>query len=275
MERSDCMEKMVAAGIVAEYNPFHNGHAYQIETTRAAGATHIVAVLSGNFVQRGGPACAPKSVRANAAIACGADLVLELPLPYAMATAERFAAGAVGLLGALGCEGIALVMDKGIIRQYDTPKKLYDEPADTFVAGFIGSPQMNFFDARLQKTGTGYQVAVAGAVMPLSDRIQQKLAEKGYGDRDVILGIRPEHIAFALTPGEHFVAAKVDVSEMMGSEIHLHVTTQDSKDVVLRVPTTELSEELRGGLGYGTPIYFTFREDLVHLFDPKSEENLL
>ena len=103
MERSDCMEKMVAAGIVAEYNPFHNGHAYQIETTRAAGATHIVAVLSGNFVQRGGPACAPKSVRAYAAIACGADLVLELPLPYAMATAERFAAGAVGLLGALGC----------------------------------------------------------------------------------------------------------------------------------------------------------------------------
>ena len=96
-----------------------------------------------------------------------------------------------------------------------------------------------------------------------------------YGDKDVILGIRPEHIAFALTPGEHFVAAKVDVSEMMGSEIHLHVTTQDSKDVVLRVPTTELSEELRGGLGYGTPIYFTFREDLVHLFDPKSEENLL
>ena len=103
MERFDHMEKMVVAGIVAEYNPFHNGHAYQIEATRAAGATHIAAVLSGNFVQRGGPACTPKSVRANAAIACGADLVLELPLPYAMATAERFAAGAVGLLGALCC----------------------------------------------------------------------------------------------------------------------------------------------------------------------------
>lgn len=97
------MEKMVVAGIVAEYNPFHNGHAYQIEATRAAGATHIVVVLSGNFIQRGGPACAPKSVRANAAVACGADLVLELPLPHAMATAERFAAGAVGVLGALGC----------------------------------------------------------------------------------------------------------------------------------------------------------------------------
>lgn len=97
------MEKRIVAGIVAEYNPFHNGHMYQIEATRAAGATHIVAVMSGNFIQRGGPACAPKFVRANAAVACGADLVLELPCPYAMATAERFAYGAVSILGRLGC----------------------------------------------------------------------------------------------------------------------------------------------------------------------------
>lgn len=97
------MEKKIVAGIVAEYNPFHNGHAHQIEATRAAGATHIVAVMSGNFTQRGGPACAPKFVRANAAVACGADLILELPLPYAMATAERFAYGALSVLGRLGC----------------------------------------------------------------------------------------------------------------------------------------------------------------------------
>ncbi len=97
------MSKMVLAGIVAEYNPFHNGHAYQIAKTRAAGATHIVAVMGGNFLQRGGPACAPKLVRANAAIAGGADLVLELPLPYAAATAERFAWGALGVLAGLGC----------------------------------------------------------------------------------------------------------------------------------------------------------------------------
>lgn len=97
------MKDAIIAGIVAEYNPFHNGHAHQIEATRAAGATHIVAVMSGNFIQRGGPACAPKHVRANAAAACGADLVLELPLPYAMATAERFACGALQVLGGLGC----------------------------------------------------------------------------------------------------------------------------------------------------------------------------
>lgn len=79
------MKNMVIAGIVAEYNPFHSGHAHQLEVTRAAGATHVVAVMSGNFIQRGGPACMPKTVRANAAVAGGVDLVLELPLPYAMA----------------------------------------------------------------------------------------------------------------------------------------------------------------------------------------------
>lgn len=97
------MEKKVVAGIVAEYNPFHNGHLHQIETTRQAGATHIVAVMSGNFVQRGGCACAQKFVRANAAVACGVDLVLELPVAYAMATAERFSYGALSILGKLGC----------------------------------------------------------------------------------------------------------------------------------------------------------------------------
>ena len=102
------MGNQVVAGIGAEYNPFHNGHAHLIEAARAAGATHIVAVMSGSFVQRGGPACAPKTVRANAAVACGADLVLELPLPYAMATAERFAAGAVGTTGGNGWMSEAL-----------------------------------------------------------------------------------------------------------------------------------------------------------------------
>ncbi|HOB36012.1 MAG TPA: nucleotidyltransferase [Candidatus Avimonas sp.] len=98
---------MKIAGIVAEYNPFHNGHAYHIERTKDAvtgcGATHIVAVMSGNFVQRGEPAILPKSERVSAALAGGADLVLELPLPWAMASAETFSYGAVSILDSLGC----------------------------------------------------------------------------------------------------------------------------------------------------------------------------
>ena len=91
-------------GIVAEYNPFHNGHRYHIEQTRAllGEDTAIVCVMSGNFVQRGEPAVFLKHARAEAALRCGADLVLELPLPWAMATAEAFARGAVALLAASG-----------------------------------------------------------------------------------------------------------------------------------------------------------------------------
>ena len=91
------------AVIIAEYNPFHNGHAYHIEQTRAAGATHIAVVMSGSFVQRGEPAFLPKRVRAKAALLGGADLVLELPAAFACAPAERFAQGAVALAQGLGC----------------------------------------------------------------------------------------------------------------------------------------------------------------------------
>ena len=91
-------------GIVAEYNPFHNGHARLIEQTRARlGADcPVVCVMSGDFAQRGSPAVYAKFARAEAAARCGADLVLELPLPWALSSAEGFARGAVGLLGSLG-----------------------------------------------------------------------------------------------------------------------------------------------------------------------------
>ena len=95
---------MKTAGIIAEYNPFHNGHCYHIAKTRElCGATHIVAVMCGNFVQRGEPAFMSKWTRAKAAINNGVDLVLELPTPWAMSSAEKFAAGAVSILNHLGC----------------------------------------------------------------------------------------------------------------------------------------------------------------------------
>lgn len=93
---------MKTAGIIAEYNPFHNGHAYHIEQTRLSGATHIVVAMSGHFMQRGEPAIASKWSRAKAALMSGADLVIQLPLPWANGTAETFATGAVSILSSLG-----------------------------------------------------------------------------------------------------------------------------------------------------------------------------
>lgn len=93
---------MKVSGIICEYNPFHNGHLYHIRETRKSGATHIVAVMSGNFVQRGDTAVMDKLDRARLAVRSGADLVIELPVQYCLAPAEKFAEGAVWLLDSLG-----------------------------------------------------------------------------------------------------------------------------------------------------------------------------
>ena len=90
-------------GIIAEFNPFHNGHALLIEQGRRAGYTGCVAVMSGNFLQRGQIAIAEKHLRAHAALLGGADLVLELPVAAATSGAQRFARAALGLLSAAGC----------------------------------------------------------------------------------------------------------------------------------------------------------------------------
>ena len=167
-----------------------------------------------------------------------------------------------------------VIMKDGFIQQIGTPQEVFDRPANLFVAGFIGSPQMNFFDGKLFKQGSKYQISVGEAVMELSDKAQAILTEKDTGEMDVVVGVRPEHISFASTSGSHTIASKVDVSEMMGSEVYLHVNAV-GRDVVLRVPTVDLPEEHRAGIPYGTEINFTFRPELIHLFNPETELNLL
>ena len=167
-----------------------------------------------------------------------------------------------------------VIMRDGFIQQIGTPQEVFDHPVNIFVAGFIGSPQMNLFEGELQENGGSYQIAVAGAVMPLADEIQKKLTAAKTEGQKVIIGIRPEHITFETSAGAHTLSGKVDVSEMMGSEVHLHVNA-GGKDVVLRVPTTDLPAEHRGGIQYGTEVLFTFRPDLVPLFNPESERNLI
>jgi predicted nucleotidyltransferase len=100
----DGAQFMKVAGIVAEFNPFHRGHEYIIEQTKRAlgDDSAVICAMSGNFVQRGDCAILRKQARAECAVRCGADLVLELPLPWAIASAESFAAGAVELLRATG-----------------------------------------------------------------------------------------------------------------------------------------------------------------------------
>lgn len=131
---------MKTVGIIAEYNPFHNGHAYQLRKAKElTGADYCVVVMSGDFVQRGAPALADKYLRARCALANGADLVLELPVCYAISSAEHFARSAVALLNKLGvvdslcfgseCGDIRVLTDfaKALLEESPVFKKTLDQ----------------------------------------------------------------------------------------------------------------------------------------------------
>ena len=167
-----------------------------------------------------------------------------------------------------------VIMKDGFIQQIGTPQMVFDHPANLFVAGFIGTPQMNFFDAELALEGGRYVVRLGEASVALPEEKQQALKEKGVQPQNIILGIRPEHIELAGAAGKDVIRAKVDVSEMMGSEVYVHVTTL-GKSCIMRIATTDLQAEHRFGFHFGDEVMFTFDGALAHLFDPETSLNLL
>ena len=109
---------MKTAGIIAEYNPFHRGHEYQIQYTKQKlGADYVIVAMSGDYVQRGTPALLSKHARAEMALRCGADLVLEMPVSVCTASAEAFAMGGISLLDGLGV--VDRACKEEIYRTYD------------------------------------------------------------------------------------------------------------------------------------------------------------
>ena len=166
-----------------------------------------------------------------------------------------------------------VIMKGGFIQQIGTPQEVFDHPANLFVAGFIGTPHMNIFDAELRKDNGKYSVVVNGVTIPCSAEKQAEYEAKGLAPQKVKLGIRPEHLS--LTKEESMsIPARVDVSEMMGSSIHLHANA-DGKDVVLVLQSAELPAAHRTGFTYGSDIRFTFDTNLMHLFDAETGENLI
>ena len=125
-------------------------------------------------------------------------------------------------------------------------------------AGFIqqiGTPQMNYFDARLEKDGGTYMVSVGGIQIELSQEKQQNLTAKG---------VQPQVITLA--QGGSALTATVDVSEMMGSEVYLH-TNAMGRDVVIIVPTMDLQGNHKDTFARGAEVKFTFSGSVCHLFD--------
>ena len=101
------------------------------------------------------------------------------------------------------------------------------------------------------------------------------LAKKDVQGGDVLLGVRPEHIVLADKPGEHAIPVTLEVNEMMGSELHLHVYTEDGTRLIVRIPTIDLTDEQREGMVRGAKLYITFEGKVMHFFDPEKETNLI
>ncbi len=165
-----------------------------------------------------------------------------------------------------------VIMKEGFVQQVGTPQEVFHHPANLFVAGFIGSPQMNTFDARLIRTGDRYSVEVGGATVALSPEKCRRLAAAGAESQEVVLGIRPEHIALSGGPGS--VPAEVDVSEMMGSAVHIHVRACGREAVIVVPVSEEAAERGEDTLAAGTAVGFTFRGSAVHVFDRETGINL-
>ena len=162
-----------------------------------------------------------------------------------------------------------VIMKEGFVQQVGTPQEVFHHPANLFVAGFIGTPQMNIFDAQLLREENGYYVELGGARVRLSGEKSARLAAGDVASQPIKLGLRPEHLM--LTEEDNAIFASVDVSEMMGSAVHIHVNAC-GQDVVIVVPLGE--EEEDSSLPMGQPVRFTFRGSAAHVFDAESGRNL-
>ena len=160
-----------------------------------------------------------------------------------------------------------VIMRDGYIQQIGTPQEVFNNPRNLFVAGFIGTPQMNFFDARLVREDKKYFVELGGIRVELSEDKEARLLGKDVQSQDVTLGVRPEHTT--ITEAGDGIAAKVDVSEMMGSSVHLHVSAE-GKDVIIIVPTIDMKDHY----AMGDTVHFSFNGNVAHVFSKETEKNL-
>ena len=162
-----------------------------------------------------------------------------------------------------------VIMKDGFIQQIGTPQEVFSHPYNLFVAGFIGSPQMNFFDAKLVKVDGKYAVQLGNLTVELSEDKQARLAANNVAEQDITLGVRPEHMELT----DNGIDAHVDVSELMGSSIHLHVTAM-GRDVVLVISTMNMTHAEVAALSIGAKVKFGFVGHICHVFNKETGINL-
>jgi len=166
-----------------------------------------------------------------------------------------------------------VVMKDGVVQQVDTPQNLYDFPANEFVAGFIGSPQMNFFNAKLEKEGQDVVALFGDNKIVVPGSKVAKFVDESYIGQEVVMGIRPENI----NDSEEYVAANataainvsVEVTEQMGSETYLYLTTTGKDgNIIARVDPRTASRA-------GDKIKVAFDVNRLHFFCKETEKTIM
>ena len=174
-----------------------------------------------------------------------------------------------------------VVMRDGFIQQVGTPQEVFNHPENVFVAGFIGTPQINFFHpgfigtpqinffhhVPITKKNGDYYITIQNKDIKLSDKHQTALKEKDQPEIETIVGVRPVHVEMS----KEGFTGKIEVSEMMGSEVHLHINL-NGDDIVAVIPTANLDLDT---VSLGKDFTFDFNPNLIHIFAAKTEKNLI
>ncbi|MCQ2461883.1 MAG: ABC transporter ATP-binding protein [Clostridia bacterium] len=155
-----------------------------------------------------------------------------------------------------------VVMKDGVVQQADTPHELYINPCNMFVAGFIGSPQMNFVDAVMKRKEGSYYLETQNGTVKLPDsRVNENVS--AYEGKKIKIGVRPEDVSDE--PGkENVLTGTVEVSEQLGSEVYLYISSPDGRITARVSPDTTAKT--------GSIIKYTFNMNKIHLFDPQTQE---
>ena len=160
-----------------------------------------------------------------------------------------------------------VVLKDGIIQQVDTPQNLYNKPQNLFVAGFIGSPQMNFIEAKVAKSGSDVCLAFGDYKIKLPEAKGKALVEGGYTGKDVILGIRPEDVhaeeIFLNSSQDSIVEAHVDVTELLGANVNLYLMIAGQSAIA--------TVDSRISAKIGDKIKVAFDVNRIHVFDKATE----
>ncbi len=162
-----------------------------------------------------------------------------------------------------------VVMKDGVVQQIGTPQEVFDNPVNSFVGGFIGTPQMNFIEGELIRENDDYYIEIHGFRTKVNEEKAKAMLRKDVKSGKVIAGIRPDYLHIS----DDGMKATIDIFERMGTVSHLHVYLDD-QEIVMIVPTNEINKLGINSSSTGKEIKLTYTVENVNLFDPVTQKNL-